>query len=398
MNQTLKLIILSITFAGLGWASTNAQTIQVEKTDSAHQEQLEEIRALGIKYLLENQDEDGAFSKQFGPGVTAIATTALIRSGMSVDSPEVQKAIEYLVTHVQDTGGIHAPNSIYRNYETCTSIMCFVEANKEGRYDDYITGAEKFIRSLQWATGLETGSEEEIDPDHPSYGGFGYGKHRRPDLNNTSYTLETLNKLGTSPDDEAIQRALVFVSRTQNLKSEHNNTKFADKIMDGGFYYTPAAGGGSQANSEEENQKIADGDGEVGLRSYGSMTYSALKSMIFAGVSKDDERVSAAINWIRHNYTLEENPGMSYSAPNGGQQGLFYYYHTFAKALDVLEIDTITDKDGVVHDWRVELVEKLADVQNADGSWTNENDRWLEADPNLVTGYILLALAHTDKE
>ncbi len=30
----------------------------------------------------------------------------------------------------------------------------------------------------------------------------------------------------------------------------------------------------------------------------------------------------------------------------------------------------------------------------ADGSWLNQNNRWLEGDPNLVTGYALLSLAY----
>ena len=57
------------------------------------------------------------------------------------------------------------------------------------------------------------------------------------------------------------------------------------------------------------------------------MTYGGLKSFLYAGVSKDDPRVKAAVDWIRRHYTLEENPGM-------GKAGLYYYYHTFAKAMD----------------------------------------------------------------
>jgi squalene-hopene/tetraprenyl-beta-curcumene cyclase len=33
-----------------------------------------------------------------------------------------------------------------------------------------------------------------------------------------------------------------------------------------------------------------------------------------------------------------------------------------------------------------------------DGSWVNENPRWMEGDPNLVTAYALLALAYCQKE
>ena len=118
------------------------------------------------------------------------------------------------------------------------------------------------------------------DKSSPSYGGAGYGRNKRPDLSNTSFFLDALKAAGDGPDDEAVKKALIFVSRCQNLESEHNTLPFATKNPDGGFYYTPAGGGVSQAGN------LPDG----GLRSYGSMTYAGLKSMIYAGVGPDDPR------------------------------------------------------------------------------------------------------------
>ena len=54
----------------------------------------------------------------------------------------------------------------------------------------------------------------------------------------------------------------------------------------------------------------------------------------------------------------------------------------------------LTDLKGVDHNWRSDLVTKLASMQKADGSWTNEHDRWYEGDPNLVTAYSLLAISY----
>ncbi|MEO8270873.1 MAG: hypothetical protein ABI557_14205, partial [Aureliella sp.] len=124
-----------------------------------------------------------------------------------------------------------------------------------------------------------------------------------------------------------------------------------------------------------------------GLRSYGSMTYAGLKSMIYAGLSPKDPRVAAALTWIKKHYTLESNPGL-------GDAGLYYYYHLFAKALDSAELSDFTAADGQQHDWRAELVEHLGKLQAADGSWTNSNSKWMESDPNLATVFSLLALSH----
>jgi squalene-hopene/tetraprenyl-beta-curcumene cyclase len=125
------------------------------------------------------------------------------------------------------------------------------------------------------------------------------------------------------------------------------------------------------------------------------MTYAGIKSLIYCGVSQDDPRVKKALEWIGKNYTLDANPGMP--AANA-QRGLYYYYHTFAKCMDALGSDTFTDANGVKHDWRADLLAALAKRQKADGSWVNENDRWMEGDPNLVTGYALMALSYCQKK
>ena len=52
------------------------------------------------------------------------------------------------------------------------------------------------------------------------------------------------------------------------------------------------------------------------------------------------------------------------------------------------------DHEGNRHDWRAELVAELVKRQQSDGSWVNKNDRWLEGDSNLATGFALLALSY----
>jgi squalene-hopene/tetraprenyl-beta-curcumene cyclase len=151
-------------------------------------------------------------------------------------------------------------------------------------------------------------------------------------------------------------------------------------VNDGGFYYSPAGGGGSAAKK-----------GEEALRSYGSMTYAGLKSMVYAGLKPDDPRVAAAVKWIQKTYNLEENPGM-------GQAGVFYYYHLFAKALDALGMETITDERGNKHDWRAELGAQLVALQKPNGSWVNTEKRWMEGDPNLCTAFALLSLTYCTRQ
>ena len=157
---------------------------------------------------------------------------------------------------------------------------------------------------------------------------------------------------------------------------------------------TPAKGPAKAGATKTKGDESVDNPNDVpqgGLRSYASMTYAGLKSFLYAGVSKDDQRVRAAMAWISNHYDLESNPGL-------GQQGLFYYYHVFGKTMNAMDENEITDAAGVKHDWRKDLTAQLAKRQKTDGSWTNaENSaRWYEGDPNLVTAYSLLALSYCE--
>lgn len=362
----------------LGWLLLGAclfAGLAVPRTVAADEAMNATVRKLadrGIEFLkTRGQAESGAFSPESGSAVTSLCVAAILRHRPdAVNDPAIKKALVFLESNFRGDGGVYAEGSLYKNYETCAAVDALIQANVDGRYDSNLERARLFIRGLQWDEG------EGLTPQDPAYGGAGYGAHSRPDLSNTSFMIEALRQLGDKSDDEAIQKALMFVSRTQNLEGYGNDTEHAGAVKDGGFYYTPAAGGSSQAG------ETATG----GLRSYASMTYAGFKSMIYAGLTQDDPRVAAALSFIRQNYSLETNPGM-------GDAGLFYYYHTFAKALAAGEIDILDDASGMPHVWRDDLVKMLTETQLPDGSWVNkENERWMEGNRNLVTAYALLAL------
>jgi len=342
------------------------QTPHVRAADATA---VREALAKGAAYLVDEvQAADGSFAGELGPAVTALGVTALVRSGTPADDPAVAKGVAHLLSFRQADGGINVPGSPVANYETSIALLALVACNPDGRHTEAIEGAEAFLKGIQW---------QGTQPGDPASGGAGYGSKSRPDHSNTQFLIEALRAAGASADDPAIQRALAFVSRTQNLPGPHNTLPVATKNPDGGFYYTPYGAGESQAGSTPQG----------GLRSYGSMTYAGLKSFIFAGLDRDDPRVKAAVEWLRQHYSFAENPGM-------GAAGLFYYYHTAAKALDALGEDTFTDATGRAHDWRSELADAIIARQQPDGSWVNANERWLEGEPALVTSYALLALGY----
>ncbi len=323
-------------------------------------------------FLKKRQGADGGFSTKIaGPGVSAIVAAGLVRNGISAEDPLLAKTLAFMEKSVKKDGGIY--DKALANYTTSVALMAFKDANSGGKYDSLIKNASLFLRKIQHA-------ENEGDP---KFGGAGYDASSRPDLSNTQFFLDALLAAGVPKDDPAVQRALKFVSRCQNLPGETNDQPFAKKTTEddkGGFTYTPI-------DPDDSKHKTPDG----GLRSLGAMTYAGLKSFLYAGVGKDDPRVKGAIQWVRAHYTLDENPGL-------GQSGVFYYYHTFAKAMAALGEDRFEDAKGKKHDWRRELFEALKKRQQPDGSFVNKGDRGFgEADPNLATAFAVLTLSYLKK-
>ena len=333
----------------------------------------------GVDYLLKKgQAEDGSYSKQLSPAVTALCTSALMEHRIPVADPRIQKSLKFLESQIRPDGGIYSKESVLKNYETSVSLICFNRANANGKYDQTIQKAIAFLKGIQWDEG------ENYSIDSTFYGGQGYGSHKRPDASNTSYFMDALKAVDEDPESESFKKAALFMARCQNLSTPSNTAQWASNVSEadrGGFIYTAVGKGESKAGETPGG----------GLRSYASMTYAGLKSFLYAGVDKDDVRVKAAMDWISRNYDLTTNPGM-------GQQGLFYYYHIFAKTLDASELNEIVDAKQVAHDWRADLTTQLAKLQKDDGSWTNPADRWFEGDPNLVTAYALLALSYCDAD
>ncbi|MEE9293532.1 MAG: prenyltransferase/squalene oxidase repeat-containing protein [Phycisphaerae bacterium] len=331
----------------------------------------------GLKFLASTQQADGGWisRSRTDPAITALAAKCFIQSpDHGPGHPISQKAVAFILKYRQPDGGIYVPDQGLRNYYTSVCTMALA-ATHQAAHDKTIRRAQQFLKKGQWD------EAESIDPKSEWYGGAGYGRHKRPDLSNTQLMLEALQQSGLPEDDPVYQKALVFISRCQ-MSSESNDRPFARAAADGGFIYTPVGGGESKAGSVTV-------DGRTQLRSYGSMTYAGFKSLLYAGLSSDDARVKAAFDWIRRHYTLEVNPNMP---GRQSHEGLYYYYHAFARALDAWGRDVITDAQGLQHRWRQELCLKLVSLQREDGSWVNASDRWYEGNAYLVTAYAILAI------
>ena len=346
--------------------------------------EIRDVMNRGISYVAAQQNPDGSFGKDVAhPALSALPLVALQHdpSGKYTgkSAPEgMAKGYAYLRGFAQPDGGIYNKEAGLANYNTSVSLVALAGAD-DPKDQDMLQRARAYVVGQQ-ASGL---AKSETD------GGIGYGsigaspKRGHPDLDNTVIALEALRSTQNLVADKAgakdlnWQAAIDFITRCQNLP-ETNKQPWAsgDPANKGGFVYYP---GYSNAGEVE----VA--GGKKALRSYGSMSYAGLLSFIYADLKKDDVRVKAAVDWLKNHYTLEENPGM-------GQMGYYYYLHLMAKGLTAAGITEI-EVGGKKVDWRREVGLRLMKLQKPDGSWVNEEPRWKESNPVLVSTYCTMTLA-----
>lgn len=345
----------------------------------------------GLAYLASQQNPDGSFGDaRMPPAITAMVLRCMVQDKDHPYSSEaVKKGYAWLIAQQKPEGGIY--KDMLENYNTAIAISALGAVKDQPEIKPVLEKAVAYMKGTQW-TPDKPGpkGEKDGDPNYTAFeGGFSYNpQHGRPDLSNVHFSIQALYDAGLSPDDPAFKAAQKFLSRTQN-RSESNDQPFATN--DGGFIYSPSNGGDSEA------EDYVTPDGKKAWRSYGTMTYAGIKSMIYAGISKDDPRVKAAVDWCRANWTLDENPGLRLNDPKQAQDGMFYYYHVMAKALHAYGQPTITDIAGGTHDWRAELSDKLTGLQKPNGFWVG-GQRWMENVPIITTCYAVLALEEVQKD
>ena len=316
----------------------------------------------GLTYLRSQQAPDGSLLRSVG--ITALALRAFLESPEKyneTDGAFITRQVDFLLANIKSDGSISASLQS-TSYNTAVALNALAATNNP-KHEAVIGAARRFLLKHQ------IDEEEGYRPDHRYFGGIGYGGDERPDLSNVYIALEGLKATATDPKDPVWQKALQFVSRSQN-RSESNDQKWA--ANDGGFAYMPGSN-----PPEYEN----------GTGSYGGMTAAGLLSLLYAGADKTDPRVQAAYKWMTANYTLDFNPGTT------KKHGIFYFYNAFAKVMRAFGEDTFTDGSGQRRNWRNELAQKLLTLQSPDGSWANrDSNAWWEDRPQLVTAWSVIAL------
>jgi len=358
----------------------SAPVAETEAIDADHLAKVRKLVNGGLGYMVAQREVDGGWSMDgaMKPAITAMVLKCLLQHpDLDVNSPVVKKGFDVLLSYRQKDGAIFDPKQGMPAYSTSIAVMAMAAA-KDPKLNGAIRQASDYLKGIQIKPGQESPDGGTVAADSPRVGGVGYGRNGEPNLSVLGFAMEAWHDAGVTADDESMKMAIGFLSRLQN-RSESNPMPWArEGAGDGGYVY------------DLKTSKAGSGPEGRGLRSYGSMTYVGFKSMLYAGVDRNDPRVQGAYMWIRRHWRLDSNPNLPTAR---SKQGLFYYYHVFAKALRVWGVDEITDLKQVKHNWRHELIDALSDRAAADGSWVNtEATRWDEGNPILATCFAVMAL------
>jgi squalene-hopene/tetraprenyl-beta-curcumene cyclase len=353
---------------------------------------LEVARAIekGISFLKSQQDPaTGAWSNATLPALTALPISAILgdpnRDPKAPLPAEVDKGYQFLLKNQKPDGGIYEKG--LATYNTALSVTALSQSGNPEHFPVIAKARRHLIGQQQDYAG-------KGQADQVFSGGIGYGgSYTHSDLSNTHLAMEALHfskkALADTTFDESKEVDLDWDAAIEFVSLCQNTEKTVQKLGDwaalreedkGGFVYFPG-------NTKSEQIKLENGQ-KTALRSYGSMTYAGLLAFIYAEMNPTDPRIQAALNWLQTNYTLDENPGLQ-------AQGLFYYYHTMAKALSVAGIKSLKTPGGKEIKWREDLALKIMSTQGNNGEWINNgSNRWMESDKVLVSSYALLALEY----
>ena len=392
--------IFTVVFTIIAWWFTNVSLVGAEigaeiAADSRSicptPAAVEQTIASAQRWLLAQQQDNGAFlpGAQFTLGITALTVHALASPPLALpaDEPHMAKALHYLHTFRQPDGGFYRPEEGLGGYGTALTLMAFSAVKVSDA--EIIRDAQNYLFGIQ-----------NRDPSSICVGGIGYGPEGpgQEDLHNTATAVIALRTSGIPASDPRLQQALHFIESCQNLsrpKRAPNGIEESATLVrpwvnnDGGAIYSPTE---SKAGGDW-NPKPKPGEPQLRLHSYGSMTHAMVESYLTLDVPVDDERVRAALAWIRANYGFDANPGMP---DDTARDGLFYFYATAAKTFDLAKQKSFVLANGQNVDWRTDLFAAIIKrAHTADGGglyWINPSPRWGEAVPHLVTAYVIQSL------
>jgi hypothetical protein len=327
-------------------------------------------------WLARQQAADGGWHSEHyaqlrsGKALTPLVQVAL---GRFMSGDNRARAFDFIRRSVNAQGviGTDDPDLFeYPNYATALALQGLAGHRREND--------QRLIeRMTNYLVGQQYNEAGGFGPDHPAYGGWGFGGARpvggssgHMDLGHTRHVLQALRAAGHK-DPQTYARAEKFL----RLMQQQGTPGF-----DGGFYFSPVVLAANKGGEETI-------DGKSYFRSYATATCDGVLALLACGVRREDERIRAAAAWLEKHPRLDFPEGvLKGTDTNWGASIRFYHFAVRAECYAAL------DWPG---DWRHDLQAVLEPLQQPDGSFVNrEGFLMKEDDPILCTALAVTALAH----
>ncbi len=335
-----------------------------QENDTYHLEpprraRIQEAVDKAASWIVLHQSEDGAIRSEKVDGVPALPLTAMALWALSElgERPDLEAscsaAASYLLSFQQSDGGIYAPSGALV-YSTSAIARQGLQNWLSRRPDTTLRSAVSRLNLFLEQRRLV----QSVEPPKP-----------KPAASRRGKEVEALLRRKDLPQD--LGRALEFL-------------RSGDKASSGAV--TP------------QRNKALCGQGKMKL------TYDELLGCIYETMREDNPTLQRAYQAIQASYTMRRNPDLTgrlagrFAGQYGddrfrrGKSGLYYYYLVVARTLGAIPTAKLQTTEGRTHDWSRELSERLLLLQADEGYWVNEDQRWWEGDPVLVTSYAILSL------
>ena len=368
---------------GLILCLTNDINAEALKEDIEFSVRLESLASIerGTSYLLQSQIGNGSWGDH--PAITSLVAVALANApeDAAVDTGNaVEKALNYLKAQVHDDGSLwNANTKQYKLYSAALGALALVRCNRPGDFSaigkirDFLVASQKTDKSSNTKPAF--------------YGGFEVDCQKNPTLTVTQWVVEALYLIDSLrlPNDliassyrkraktDIYTNAINFIKRCRYRNVDTGNGGKSSKV--GSFNDIPT-----------DVTTVAEIDKRPRTpRSRVFLTCLGIKSLRYAGYSKDKPALETALDYVEEHWNISKNPGL-------GMKGYYTYIYALSKALKSMDISYIETPDGAKHYWRGEIITELLSRQKGNGAWRQATSAWWENNPSLVTAYAILTM------
>ncbi len=341
--------------------------------------------AAAVAWLWQQQRDDGSWRSQYGLMRSGQSLTPFVLDAL-LDVPEsiaprpadgFERALAFLREHINDQGVLGRQDSLildYPNYATAYALKCLVRA---GRPED----AKQIATMRAYLLAEQFNEDRGIGPDHPAYGGWGFGEELASgqvghvDLAHTRRVLEALAATGEVPSP-VLARSGGFLERLQSLPATPGG-EATRRRADGGFHFSPVVPVANKASRPDQ----------PGHPSYATATCDGLLAWFAHGPAADLDATERALRW------LENRPDFGFPAgvPRDSHEGwgdALHFYHLAVRGEVARRLPSRTRQR-----WGEALLAVLTEQQHDDGSFRNAvNSLQKEDDPLLATTHAVRAL------